>query len=523
MSNDFKKVYVKDDRLMVTDSLNYGVFKGGQNVTNVRFPAISSTPNNLNFVIPFPSESTVLDREVYLKTTTNYLITFPAALPGKPIYQQPVAPSNISIISGYNSPLIYGYNISVGSFPTQRTMDTIQVQINNNILTVNSADVFPALLRCADAIDWEKENMCSSAVDRLAQPVDEMALQLNNNMAGYDVCDGGKFVGNSAFNNLLTPVDSATPFNPNGTLNVFDYNAPAVGGVFPGLAGTSTFVLTVTSTEPLIAPPFIWNKTICNKQGIYGIQNLQIVCNYGNLAKAIKLSPFDGCNYLTQYLMTTGTYVPSVPTATPLSGPTVQLTNFFQAANANALDYGTILTNAGITVSQTISNAELQMKYITPHGTDINPVRNVIPLLEFPRFITSNNYEVGFATKDANGILTPSPSYQLASQTYTLNQVPDKLLIFVRPGPEFRNNSTYNDFVLPISNIVIQWNNHAGILANASQEQLFHMSKEAGSNQDYLAFSGHANAVFNRSSGMLGSAFQQGDVLHKILVVFIDV
>ena len=32
MSNDFKKILVKDPRLMVTDSLNYAVIKGGQNV-----------------------------------------------------------------------------------------------------------------------------------------------------------------------------------------------------------------------------------------------------------------------------------------------------------------------------------------------------------------------------------------------------------------------------------------------------------------------------------------------------------
>ena len=82
MSNDFKKVLVKDDRLMVTDSLNYAVYKGGQNVTNIRMPAISSTPNNLNFVIPFPSESTLLDREVYLRTQTDYYLTFASAVAG---------------------------------------------------------------------------------------------------------------------------------------------------------------------------------------------------------------------------------------------------------------------------------------------------------------------------------------------------------------------------------------------------------------------------------------------------------
>jgi hypothetical protein len=478
MSNDFKKVLVKDDRLCVTDSLNYAVFKGGQNVTNIRMPAISATPNSLNFVIPFPSESTVLDREVYLRTQTDYNLTFASAIAGVPQYNTAVDVSNVQNPT-WTCPLVYGYNISIGSFPSQRTMETIQVQINNNISTINSADVLPALLRCADAVEWERYNLTASAVDRLVSPSFEVQSQLNNNVASYDLAQGNKYIPNGSFANQLIPLDPTTPF-VNGQPNVLT--------VYPE-TGTANFLLRVQSTEPLIAPPFIWNQTLSNRAGIYGIQNLQITANYGSLFKAIKLSQLAGV------ADNTSAYVSGL-------GINLQL----PALN---------------TLSQNVVNAELLMKYITPHSTDIMAQRNVIPYLEYPRFISSN-FGITSSSGQPGSIIANATvtepcvggqqllsltSTVLQSQTFTLNQVPDKLIIYVRPDSSYRNNSNYNDFVLPITNISIQFNNHAGILANATQEMLFHMSQEAGSNQDWLEFTGVANAVAQRQAGLLSGVF----------------
>lgn len=448
-------------------------------------PAISATPNSLNFVVPFPSESTVLDREVYLKTNVDYLLTFASAIPGIAIWGTPTGSPLTSPVIGNQCPLIYGYNVSIGSYPTQRTMDTIQVQINNNINTINSADVLPALLRCSDSLYWERENMTASAVDSLQTPFQELMCGFNNNMSSYDLVQGNKFIGNGSFANKITPLDNTTPFI-NGVPNPITPDPAGNNNQYTG-AGTRYFLLNVTSTEPLIAPPFIWNKTVSNKQGIYGIQNLSVVCNYGNLAKAIKISVESG---IFGSIAQTGT----------------------QPTNDLALPQL-------VSVSQTVNNAELQMKYITPHGTDVKPLRNVCPLLEFPRFITSglgvipNSASTVWVAGNANnpgigvqGLITPGASIVLSSQTYTFNQIPDKLIIFVRPDSSVRNSSAWNDFVLPIQNINIQFNNHAGILANASQEQLFHMSKEAGSNQDWLEFTGFANVVADRSVAMVSAA-----------------
>ena len=142
MSNDFKKVSIIDDRLNTTDSLNYGVFRGGQNVTNIRMPAISTTANSLNFQIPFPSESTVLDREVFIQTQTRYFFELTTPALGMPVYGPPPLTgrraTDASPIIGHKCPIIYGNNISMAAFPTQRTCSTIQVQLNNNYQHINN-------------------------------------------------------------------------------------------------------------------------------------------------------------------------------------------------------------------------------------------------------------------------------------------------------------------------------------------------------------------------------------------------
>jgi hypothetical protein len=544
MSNDFKKVSVIDDRLNTTDSLNYAVFRGGQNVTNVRMPAISTTANSLNFQIPFPSESTVLDRELYLQTKTIYYLTFDNALPGVPISNAyyTIADNSTNVrqtVNQFICPLIYGHNISTSAFPTQRTMATIQVQINNNINTINSSDVLPALLRCSDTICWEKCNMTASAVDRLASCNDEFDSTYNNNMSSYDLVQGNKFIGNGSFGGVIVPLTSIPTSNPG------DYTPNILVGTNGGtytLTGTRFFALVYTSTEPIIAPPFIWNRTMSNRQGIYGIQNMSIVCNYGDVSKAIKYAPYsqytniqlirNGADpgpytWTTQYgLQASNAFSPwqSITNMSVYNNPTA-INNFFNNDGTSYINpNGTGLNGLGsiTSVSQFVSNAELQMKYITPHGNDVKPLRNVIPLLEFPRYISSFNFsQMPAAQYDVSGLsLTPSVA-SLSSQTYTFNQIPDKLIIFVRQqnqsglnknsnGEVYTANAldcNWNDIALAIKGITVQWNNHSGLLANATREQLFHMSQEAGSNQDWLSFSGKANAVLARSGSYLSQFF----------------
>ena len=493
MSNDFKKVSVIDDRLKTTDSLNYAVFRGGQNVTNVIQPAISLNNNNLNFIIPFPSTTTVLDREIYIKTRTRYLISLRDPASGIAIFRNNnPGPTGVSTVIGYQCPIVYGSSVSVNSFPTHRTFDTVQVQINNDVQSVNVSDVLPALLRCSDGIKWEKTNMTASQIAMLATNEDEFYSELGNTMGSYDLVQGNKSIPNGSFNVTFTPVVSL-PTSSTAPLVPFEYNflgPPEPGGQATGATGTQFFVIEYTSIEPLIAPPFIWNETDSNRQGIYGIENMTITCNYNrNIGNALKwvqnviyssLNSRDSLNQDFQALWTRS-----------------QVSHPFNA------DF----------ITQQVVSAELQMKYITPHSNDVKPLRNVIPTLQYPRYITQNLGLVDaavttYVTDKGLYNFTPSRDYQLVSQTFTFNMIPDKLLIFVRPSAGIRTNPRYNDFAMVIKNISIQWNNKTGLLSNCSQEQLFHMSREAGSNQDWLQFSGVANSLYSRNIRLYNEVYR---------------
>ena len=81
----------------------------------------------------------------------------------------------------------------------------------------------------------------------------------------------------------------------------------------------------------------------------------------------------------------------------------------------------------------------------------------------------------------------PIPA-SLVSQTISLNQIPDKLIIFVRP----RVNEYGSDFFLPIRKININWNNNTGVCSSYNQVDLWRCSVESGSNQSFDEFRGYA-------------------------------
>jgi hypothetical protein len=54
MSQDFQKVLIKDDRLCVTDKLEYAVEKGGQNMTPQVYNAISASTSSHTYNLQVP-------------------------------------------------------------------------------------------------------------------------------------------------------------------------------------------------------------------------------------------------------------------------------------------------------------------------------------------------------------------------------------------------------------------------------------------------------------------------------------
>jgi hypothetical protein len=453
MSNDFRKVLVKDDRLMVTDVLNYAVKKGGQSIVSQVAQAIASSSSVVNFNVQIPSEQTIVDRRVFTKNTV--LIQFQTG--------------------GGAQPFVYGQNIALAAFPFHQLCSTVQATLNNNVTSINIRDVLPFLIRSNDSRELSKS--CSSC------PTKPDSFYYSSDSGGVNSLNGQVpvSVGSNPSNLVLLPANPSSQFG--GIDTVSDTDLPN-NGTFAGIGAAGTTIntsldgpvrlywatsaagpwtlqtpnvnsntgptaanfwqLQFTTIEPVLCQPFLWSDPVSNKQGIYGLQTVQLQYNIANATRCFRLSD-------------------SVYTS-PIAHNNVSI--------------------VGTPSVVSVTNSTLIFKYITPHPSDLLPARNVIPLLTYDRYFSN-------ATNPAIPANYGTP-VTINSNTYNLTQVPDKICVFLRKKMSTQD-PTDNDVVPVITNISINWNNNAGLLSSATLQDLYYYSVEAGSNQSFSEFCGQAN------------------------------
>lgn len=235
--------------------------------------------------------------------------------------------------------------------------------------------------------------------------------------------------------------NSADPYLvPRGAWALDSFIASDTAFTVPAVPSDDTVYVKFTSVEPLMLSPFVYGPN-SKEQGFYGIQNMNFTFNIGDAKRCFRSA--------SKYW--------------------------------NGID---IVSFTG---------SELQFNMLTASPNTILPSRNVIPYYELPRFISQTG-TIAVATK-ANGLLTPA-TLDLNSNSLQLNQIPQYAIIYARKS---QASQTVNDpdFFCPIQQISIQFNNVSGILASATKEQLFAMSKENCLNMNWQEFSGKANKIGN--------------------------
>jgi len=193
--------------------------------------------------------------------------------------------------------------------------------------------------------------------------------------------------------------------------------------------------------EPVLISPFIFGNLKANGQGFYGIQNMNFVFNKSSFSKRCV------------------------------------------RGNCVATDVST--SNGGTTPS-----SSLYFMFLTPHPSDLMPARNIVPYYELPRYITSLPSLA--ASTLANGPGNAAKDTAILN-TLQLNQIPDKLIIYIRPTPT--DTSTQPDVALPITGIQVNFNNNSGILATASDVQLWEMSRNNGLQNNWVEYSGWGSSI----------------------------
>jgi hypothetical protein len=263
------------------------------------------------------------------------------------------------------------------------------------------------------------------------------ALLANNNPLG-DITNNGldnKFRARGAH----PLISIASSRNSGGTIT----------NTFQSSADTDVFTITIKAhfTEPLLfLSPFISNPCVSNEAGFLGINNFNFNFVLDNTLKRV-----------------------------------------FRTANSSyniSYAYGTSTSGSGF------SNLRMFMNYLSVQPSQYPKIsaKNVLPLLQYDRYIPNGNTTSSIGAKYS----TNGNTATIVSSTIALNQIPDTILIFARK-PISTQTVKDSDSFFVINNISINFNNVAGILSSASQQQLWELSQRAGSSQSYSEFIGSTN------------------------------
>ena len=508
MSADFEKVLIKDPRLDVSDSIKYGVIKGGQNMTASPFNAISASNSQLVFNIQVPSEQTIIDRRVLLQTELNLELNFidpqgwfawapSLTATGNTAIVAPVSGTQLGGATGS----CYGTLSALAPFPLHQLMTVMNATINNNTVSLNIRDVLPAMIRMLDLEDLVQwNNSAPTYPDPLASYATSYGNLSNPHASYWNTADPrmihrGCYVPTRVGFRSIAATGNVVPVN----------GVPAIS---PAIINERWSWLI---TEPLLLSPFIFAHLKCNGQGFYGIQNLNFVFNIGDTSRVFRGfagSSAQGPNPASYSYnnpspaLGFGGSGGSLPYLSCRLGNNNVLTNNVTPTPGTQVVADGVIAgwSDGTTSLFTLGKTRLLFNFLTPHPSDLMPARNIVPFYELPRYISAGG-DVSAAVNQAALVgagytnpqgaqLTPGTGL-LQTNSLQLNQIPDKLIIFVR---KLASNQSYGDpdVALPINNISINFNNMSGILASASQVQLFQMTRENGCSSNYLDFTGAA-------------------------------
>jgi len=425
----------------ISSSTEYGVQSGPANRVYVASTANSRSNSTISFVAQVPSQSTVVDRQVLLQCPMQFQV----------VYRVPTA--------GQACEFSYGLNDAFQAFPLASIMTSVQLTVNNTTVTNELNYSLPALLKCNNVDELMRYNSMSPALpDQAYYRFADGKLATNSPLGSYT--NGGYNVnlnGRGSFPVKITRVvknAAGVAYAPQPVDNL----AVADGDQF-------VFTIQATVTEPIFVSPFIWSGLHDGQSmGFMGINTLALNINID-----------------TQYRRLWST-ASSVYNAA--SNPTGQYVGIV-AGSAGNPDF--FSGSAYDTVGQKSSFPSLLLDYMTTQPSQLIDVRNVIPYMSMESKITTKSGAVPAYPADGSVPQTVSVS----SSTFTLNQVPDSILVYAQKKWSSKSAADSTSF-LAIKQVNINFNNQAGLLSSATPEDLWRMSSKNSGNQNFLQFVGSA-------------------------------
>jgi hypothetical protein len=217
-------------------------------------------------------------------------------------------------------------------------------------------------------------------------------------MNGYGEAMNVDEVGNGSWPGLYftdsvgTRLVGSGSYSYNGQVIWYNNGIPVVSQITPVPGGgaapllTTTLFFSLASTEKLTLSPFVFADDQEDDTGLFGINNIQLIMNFKS--------------------------------GVPLSRVIKTLGDLGRGARISGVTWN---ANTG---TSPWANPVLNVQFLTPSLDVPLPPKSVVPYMEFPRYITqSQNGQI-------NAYASPAGyTAQLQSQTITLPQIPDLLLI----------------------------------------------------------------------------------------------
>jgi hypothetical protein len=326
----------------------------------------------------------------------------------------------------------WGNTDGFGPYPLTSCYLTQTALINNMSLSVSTQDLMAPLLRMNEQImHTNYDGWTPSLVDDVYFNYSDGVGANNNPLSAMDT-EGldNKFRGRGAH-----PVSIVVDHKIGGV---------SVDSSVISTSITDTWVITVQThlTEPLLfLSPFLSDPATNNQAGFLGINNFGFNFTIdSDLRRVFRTSN----NYTYKYSLAT--------------------------------DYSN---------SSGFSGLQMLVNYLSVQPSQYAKIsaKNILPLLQYDRYIVNSNNA---------GALLGNTGVNLVSSNIALNQIPDTIIIFVRPRMSSQTAKNSDSF-FAIKKVSINFNNVSGILASCSVQELWELSQKAGSSQSYLEFLGKCN------------------------------
>jgi hypothetical protein len=415
----------------------------------VKEPLIADLTDQLEYAVISGASSTTF-QQFEASTATNSSMIFAVKPPSKDIIIDREIKIKTSIefqlcisnVDQGKKAFTYGYADSLMPFPLASLMNTASASINNTTVSSNLKDLLPVITRLTDSQHLQKFNSTTPTLpDQFYHSYKDSIDSNANPMASFN---------NMSYNRALMPRGSY----PIESM-VVEHNVPAAGGAaaFQDALVTSTgnddtwvIKLKFLITEPVLLSPFTWCDPEQNGQGLVGINGINFNFNIDSTLSRL----WSSANLQATDSSAAGKYYCTV--------------------KAGFLGDGKLFQE----------NPSMLVKFLSTQASDKIPAKNVVPYMNMPMSITNSNASI--ASLDTKTFTTNNLS---------LDQIPDKFIVVARKPMTDQKVGDSNSFFV-IESTSINFNNQAGILSSATQEELWRMSSKNGVSQSWLEFSGKA-------------------------------